>query len=85
MIIADCRGVQDDEQLVLQGWVRRFVGDRGRAEEAGDIYTGAGLDFLMKPLRPEDLGEACRGCAAGGTGCQFIVYTRKKPPGDPDG
>jgi len=51
-----------EEELVAEGWERRFVATEPRLREAVELYQEIGFDVLLEPLPMED--------EAKGTGCE---------------
>ena len=62
------------------GWERRFVADRARADEALEIYRGLGLESMACPGTAEDLPQGCDDCELA-TGF-WVVYTRRVSSSD---
>lgn len=74
-----------EEELVAEGWERRFVATEPRLGEAVELYESIGFDVLLEPLPTEEELESAvceeRGCTA----CfdvdrerYRIIYTRAK-------
>jgi hypothetical protein len=59
-----------------EGWTRRFVGGPPRLAEQLELYRSLGMEVRTEAVPPEELAEACRGCALA---LQLfrIVYTRR--------
>lgn len=51
-----------DPALAAQGWLRRFITDEKRVQEAIDLYTELGFEVHVEPLREDELPESCEGC-----------------------
>jgi len=67
-----------DRARIADGWERRFVADRARAEEAKRLYGELGFEVVADPVAPEDLPDGCGPCRLAGE-LQFrIVYTRRQ-------
>lgn len=67
-----------DLERIADGWERRFVADRARAEEAERLYRELGFEVIADPVAPEDLPEGCGPCRLARE-LQFrIVYTRRR-------
>jgi hypothetical protein len=63
-----------DPELIAEGWKRRFITDRRRADEMVTLYRELGQDVRMEPVHG-DLGEDCGDCQL--LRLQFcMVYTR---------
>ncbi len=71
------QGVQDRPDLIAAGWVRRYLADGPRAEEARKTYKAAGFEVRLEKLTPTDLGQKCQTCAATACSAFVIVYTRR--------
>ena len=74
-----------EEQLVKEGWEKRFVGDEPRLSEMAELYGSLDLEVLLEPLPPK--GELERGgCETGGCTVCFdadreryrTIFTRPK-------
>jgi hypothetical protein len=74
-----------EEDLLAEGWERRFVATEPRLREAVELYEEIGFDVLLEPLpREEELKGA--GCEESGCTACFdvdrarykIIYTRTK-------
>ncbi len=57
-----------EEELVAEGWERRFVATEPRLREAVELYQSIGFDVLLEPLPTEEelksAGCEERGCTA---------------------
>jgi hypothetical protein len=73
--------VPADPGLVAEGWVRRYLTDPIRAEEAIDLYTSMGYEVTVRKLTPADFGPMCGTCASSVCRSYVVVYTRKKEAG----
>ena len=71
------RGVQNNDALVAEGWVRRHLTDPQRAREAATTYSEAGFEVHIEQLEPSDFGLGCRDCAVHVCTSYVVVYTRK--------
>ena len=76
--------VADDPELVAAGWVRRFLADPKRAQEATEMYTDLGFEVMAKELTPEDFGPMCGECGISVCHSYVVVYTRKATPDPSD-
>lgn len=66
-----------DQELVAQGWEKRFVGDERMIQESVSTYEALGYEVKLLPLSESSLREECQGCFL--TLSTFrILYTRKK-------
>jgi hypothetical protein len=74
-----------EEQLLAEGWERRFIANEPRLAEAVQLYQEIGFDVLLEPL-PTD--EELKGAGCEESGCTEcfdvdreryrIIYTRVK-------
>lgn len=71
-------GVGTHQDLLDAGWVRRYLADPQRAQEAVETYGSAGFEVHLQQLVPDDFAASCRGCAATVCVSYVVVYTRKK-------
>jgi hypothetical protein len=68
--------LQADPALVAQGWVRRFITDAKRVQEAIDLYTDLGFEVHVESLREDELPESCEGCQILMLQMFNTIYTR---------
>ena len=74
-----------EEELLAEGWERRFVATESRLKEAVELYEEIGFEVLLEPLPKE---EETRGASCAENGCTAcfdgdreryrIIYTRAK-------
>ena len=74
-----------EEELLAEGWERRFVAMEPRLREAVELYEEIGFDVLLEPLPTE---EELKGAGCEESGCTAcfdvdrerykIIYTRAK-------
>jgi hypothetical protein len=72
-----------EEDLLRQGWEKRFLADEPRLSEMKEMYESIGFEVLLEPLPPK---EELSGCAESGcTACLDLdpgryrtVYTRSR-------
>jgi hypothetical protein len=74
-----------EEELVGEGWEKRFVACEPRLSEAAELYESIGFEVLREPLfNKDDLMK--QDCEASGCAVCFeadkeryrIIFTRKK-------
>ncbi|HME44284.1 MAG TPA: hypothetical protein VKF36_14425 [Syntrophorhabdales bacterium] len=57
-----------EEELVTEGWERRFIATEPRLQEAVELYESIGFDVLLEPLPTEEEMKSAdceeRGCTA---------------------
>ena len=49
-----------EDELLQQGWTKRFLASGSRLKEATELYESMGLEVHLEPVRAEDL--ACSEC-----------------------
>lgn len=74
-----------EEELIAEGWERRFVATEPRLQEAVELYEEIGFDVFLEPLPTE---EELKGAGCEESGCTAcfdvdrerykIIYTRAK-------
>jgi hypothetical protein len=70
--------VQDNPDLISQGWVRRFMAGPDRAREAAELYEAMGFEVEVVELTPADFGSHCTACGSSLCQSYVLIYTRKK-------
>jgi hypothetical protein len=70
--------LRQDSRLANQGWVRRFLADKHRTEEAIQLYEQMGLEVLAEPIVEGDLPDACEDCQLAVLLEFRVIYTRTK-------
>jgi len=81
-----------EDELIKEGWTRRFVANEPRLGEAVDLYQSMGYEVHLEPLplvdcdsADEESGE-CRACFEGFEDQYRIIYTRpERGEGEEDG
>lgn len=71
--------LKPDPALVAEGWERRFIADRQRAEEVMELYRQLGYEVRAEPVRPNELEGECEQCQLVAALQFTTIYTRKKP------
>jgi hypothetical protein len=72
-----------EEELLNQGWEKRFVADEPRLSEMKELYESIGFDVLLDPL-PEKAEmdtcaeEGCTACFDIDPARYRIIYTRTR-------
>ncbi|MBW1871829.1 MAG: hypothetical protein JRJ19_07180 [Deltaproteobacteria bacterium] len=67
-----------EEELIKQGWTKRFMADEPRLSESVELYKSLGFEVLLEPLPGKcDQGE-CRTCIEADIERFRIIYTRKQ-------
>jgi hypothetical protein len=80
-----------EDELIEEGWTRRFVANEPRLSEAVELYRSLGHEVHLESLPPVDRdsadeeSEECRACFKGIEDQYKIIYTRpKKGEGEED-
>lgn len=74
--------VKREDELIKDGWTRRFVANEPRLGEAVELYRSMGYEVYLEPLPPVDSDSAeeesgeCRTCFKGFEDQYKIIYTR---------
>jgi hypothetical protein len=72
------QALQGDPARLADGWERRFIADKVRAEEMMQLYAELGYEVCADPLRPADMADDCQDCRLL-MALEFkTVYTRKR-------
>lgn len=66
-----------DAKLIAEGWVRRFIADANRVQDAIEMYEELGQEVRVEALALEEVKEECHGCLLILKQLKAI-YTRKK-------
>ncbi len=76
---------QKEEELLAQGWVRRFVEAPPRLKEVVELYKSLGYEVRLEADVSPRTAERCRGCLLA-FGLFRVIYTRSivQEPLDPD-
>ena len=72
-----------EEQLLKEGWQRRFAAAEPRLSEAVKMYKEAGFEVHLEPLKaveepPERGCQGCRICFQGVEDRYRVIFTRRK-------
>ena len=76
--------VKREDELIKDGWTRRFVANEPRLGEAVELYRSMGYDVHLEPLplvdcdSTDEESEECRVCFKGFEDQYRIIYTRPK-------
>ena len=72
------------DELIKEGWTRRFVANEPRLSEMVELYRSMGHEVYLGPIplvdcdsADEESGE-CRACFKGFEDQYKIIYTRQK-------
>ena len=69
--------LEGDPQRIVDGWERRFIADRPRAEEAIELYTGLGYEVCADPIMSDELADDCEDCLLVARLRFVTIYTRR--------
>ena len=69
--------LEGDPQRIADGWERRFIADRPRAEEAIELYTRLGYEVCADPIMREELADDCEDCLLVARLRFVTIYTRR--------
>ncbi len=78
------KDVKREDELIKEGWTRRFVASEPRLSEAVELYQSMGYEVHLEPLPIVDRDSAdkesaeCRACFKGFEDQYKIIYTRPK-------
>ncbi|OGP53683.1 MAG: hypothetical protein A2Y65_00120 [Deltaproteobacteria bacterium RBG_13_52_11] len=74
-----------EEELIKEGWQRRFVTSEPRLSEMAKMYEETGFEVHLEPLsaveEPDEDSEECQGCKICFEGFEDeykAIYTRLK-------
>jgi hypothetical protein len=74
-----------EEELIKEGWQRRFVTSEPRLSEMVEMYEETGFEVHLEPLpaveEPDEDSEECQACNIcfeGFEGEYRVIYTRLK-------
>ncbi len=87
LVEAEARRMLSEAQLEADpdrsaaGWVRRFIADRVRAEEAMELYSRLGYEVCADPVVPEELADDCEDCQLVARMRFVTIYTRRPAEG----
>jgi hypothetical protein len=67
---------KSEEELIPEGWTRRFVGGPPRLQEMVEIYRSLGYEVRLEPQALDEFPDECEDCTLALTFFR-VVYTRK--------
>lgn len=67
---------KSEEELLREGWSRRFVAAPARLKEAIALYESLGYEVHTEPLTPEELRDECQDCRLA-VALFRVIYTRR--------
>ena len=73
-----------EDELLEEGWTRRFVANEPRLSEMVELYQSMGHEVHLEPLplvdcnSEDEESEECRACFKGFEDQYKIIYTRPK-------
>ncbi|MBI4488506.1 MAG: hypothetical protein HY694_05435 [Deltaproteobacteria bacterium] len=69
-----------EQELLDQGWTKRFLASGSRLQETAELYKSTGLEVHFEPARAEDL--ACSECQSQQPPSTiegwYVIYTRPR-------
>ena len=68
---------RSEDDLLQDGWARRFVGGPPRLHEFVALYESLGYEVFLEPQPPEELSEECGDCTLA-LMLFRVVYTRAR-------
>ena len=77
MTITQPRRSQSEDDLVRDGWSRRFVGGPPRLNEYVALYESLGYEVCLEPQLGGELSEECGDCTLA-LMLFRVVYTRRR-------
>jgi hypothetical protein len=66
------------EQLLNEGWTRRFIYDEPRLTEAKEMYESMGFEVRLEPVVTDELEDNCDTCIKSYPERYKILYTRPR-------
>ena len=76
-MLAPPRGLLSEEELLREGWMRRFVGGPPRLQEFVALYESLGYEVHLEQQLAGELREECGDCTLA-LMLFRVVYTRRK-------
>ncbi len=77
-----------EEQLIRDGWEKRFIACEPRLTEMADMYREIGFEVLLEPLPPKEETadtdcdscdeKGCTVCYDADTERYRVIYTKRK-------
>jgi len=71
-----------EDELIKDGWTRRFLANEARLSEAVELYRSTGYEVHLEPLSLVDCdssneeSQECRACFKGFEDQYKVIYTR---------
>ena len=75
---------EKDEELLKEGWQRRFIASEPRLSEMKAMYEETGFEVHLEPLvageedEADEQCEGCRQCFKGREDLYQVIYTRQR-------
>lgn len=66
---------KSEDELVAEGWTRRFVGGPPRLNEMLQMYKELGFEVWLEPQTPDEFAEECADCTLA-LMLFRVIYTR---------
>ena len=66
---------RSEQELIADGWTRRFVGGPPRLQEMIELYKSLGYEVWLEPQELEEFRDECEDCLLA-LSLFRVVYTR---------
>ncbi len=66
---------RSEQELIAEGWTRRFVGGPPRLQEMIELYKSLGYQVWLEPQELEEFRDECEDCLLA-LALFRVVYTR---------
>lgn len=66
---------RSEQELMAEGWARRFVGGPPRLQETVALYESLGFEVWLEPQELEEFRDECQDCLLA-LALFRVVYTR---------
>jgi hypothetical protein len=79
---SDISGIEmaKEQELIDQGWTKRFIYDEPRLSEAVELYESMGFEVRLEPIDMDS--EDCTECMRAEPDKYKVIYTRAKDRND---
>lgn len=67
---------RSEQELLAEGWTRRFVGGPPRLNEMLELYRSLGFDVWLEPQETKEFSDECHDCLLA-LALFRVVYTRR--------
>jgi hypothetical protein len=69
---------KSEEELISEGWARRFVGGPPRLQEMVELYRSLGYEVLLEPQALDEFRDECEDCTLALRFFRMVYIRRKK-------